>query len=79
MKNTIQLKVKRVIVQINTGGLDRVCLTLDGPTPFPDCGYDGNATIEVRAGYGVQWCKAVLGVEPEVMDIWIKETEGIHS
>jgi len=46
-----------------------VHILLDMPMPFPECGYEGNAKITVRAGYGVQWCKENLGVDPEVLDI----------
>jgi hypothetical protein len=65
----ITLKYKRVSVLIGTPGTDRVMITLEGPTPFPEMGYDGGANIEVRKGYGVEWCRAALGIEPdEIID-----------
>lgn len=64
----IQLKVKKV--SILTGhGQDRISLTLDAPTPYPECGYEAEAVIETRAGYGEQWCRDVLGIDaPEVIN-----------
>ncbi len=64
----ITLKVKRVIVMTNLPGTDKVSLTLESLTPFPELGYDGHADIEVRAGYGVEWCRKVFAVEPDIID-----------
>lgn len=66
----IELDVKKVTVLINVPGTDEVDITLNGPSPFPgrDMDYDAHATVNVRKGYGVEWCKKVLGVEPGVID-----------
>ncbi len=64
----ITFKAKKVVVLVNLLGTDEVIITLDGPTPYPAMGYDGTAKIFVASGYGVQWCRDVLGVEPEVVD-----------
>ncbi len=64
----IKLKAKKVVVLVRLPGTDEVLITLDGPTPYPAMGYDGDAKIHVQAGYGIKWCREVLGVEPEVID-----------
>lgn len=68
MSTTITISAKKVVVMINLPGTDEVHITLDGPTPFPACGYDGFAKIHVASGYGIEWCRTVLRVEPEVLD-----------
>lgn len=76
----ITFKVKRVIVMTNLPGTDKVSLTLDGPSPFPTMGYEGHADIEVRAGYGVEWCRTALGVEPdEIIDCKTGVVTGRHA
>lgn len=75
----ITFKVKRVIVMTNLPGTDKVSLTLDALTPFPALGYDGHADIEVLAGYGVEWCQKVLGVEPEIIDCQTGKVTGRHG
>jgi hypothetical protein len=57
-------KITKVEVLL-TEGTDSIKLTLDAPTPFPEMQYKAFATIETQAGYGVKWCKDVLGVEPD--------------
>lgn len=66
----VPLKVKRVTVLVNMPGTDEVDLVLDGPSPFPgeDMDFDAHATISVRKGLGVEWCKRVIGVDPEIID-----------
>jgi hypothetical protein len=64
----LTLKVKRAVVVVNIG-VDRISLELDLPTPFPEMKYEASALIEARHGYGEQWCREVLGMEPEVIDI----------
>lgn len=66
--NTIQIEVIKAVVLIGRPGPDTITLTLDAPTPFPEMGYDAQMRIEARKGYGIQWCKEVLQLEPEVID-----------
>jgi hypothetical protein len=63
----IQLEVKKVVVLSGVSGSDEIHLTLDGPTPYPVIGDEGVATIITARGYGLQWCREVLKVEPEVL------------
>lgn len=66
---TIHLPTKKVVVLVGRPGTDEIIIDLDLPSPFPEMNYQGHATIQVRKGYGVQWCKEVLGVpDPEVID-----------
>ncbi len=65
----ISLNVKNVSCLIHTRGADTIILLLEGPTPYPEMGYDGTAKIEVAPGYGVEWCQKVLGVEPTIIDL----------
>lgn len=64
----ITLKVKKVTVVVRSGP-DHISIELDAPTPFPTVGYEPSAVIETAHGYGAQWCREVLGIEPEV--IWV--------
>lgn len=68
MATKITLNAKTVAVLVNLPGTDEIHITLDEPTPFPAMGYDGSAKIHVAKGFGIEWCKAILGVEPEVID-----------
>lgn len=63
----IMLRVIKATVLL-TNGTDKICLTLNTPTPFPEMGYPATATIDTRCGYGEEWCKTVLGIEPEVIN-----------
>ena len=64
----IALDVKKITVLINRIGTDEVDLTLNAPSPFPSMGYEGHATIQVAKGHGAEWCRNVIGVEPEIID-----------
>ena len=61
-----QLKVLKAVV-IQSGGTDKITLHLDAPTPFPEMDYEAIAHVEARQGYGPEWCRTVLGVDPEVI------------
>lgn len=63
----ITLKVKKAIILIGLG-TDRISLTLDLPSTFPAMGYEADAVIETQGGVGIEWCRANLGIEPEVID-----------
>lgn len=61
----LNLPIKEVIVLTNTRGEDQIHITLDLPTTHPACGYEPCAKICVCAGYGIEWCRTNLGIEPE--------------
>jgi hypothetical protein len=63
----IRLIATRVTVLVGLPGTDEVDIVLAMPSPFPECGYEGHASIKVRKGYGIQWCRENLHVEPEVI------------
>ena len=67
MKNSIPFPIKKVTVLL-TYGTDQITLTLDGPTPFPEMKYELQARIEARQGYGAQWVRENLGVEPKIIE-----------
>ncbi len=48
---------------------DQVFLNLVAPTPYPALNYPASATVKTAHGYGVQWVREALGVEPEVIDV----------
>jgi hypothetical protein len=60
----ITLKVKKITILLHEG-TDRISLELDAPSPFPEMKYKASAVIEARHGYGVEWCRTVLGREPD--------------
>lgn len=48
-------------------GTDQIFLHLDHPTAFPEMKYAPMATLQARQGFGVEWCRKVLGLEPETV------------
>jgi len=76
---TVALMCQTVQVLVGRSGTDKVILSLCGSKPFPLMGYDGTATIDVQAGYGVEWCRTVLGVEPEVIPVGDGKIGGRHG
>ena len=80
------LKAKRVILLLRNGHPDRLSIVLDGvPTPWPKCpdevrpAYDADFNIDIASGYGLEWCKTVLGIEPEVIDARRSKTSGVEK
>jgi len=67
MRQQITLTVTRVTVVTGPGHQDRICLDLDLPSPYPTMNYPASAQIEATCGYGKTWCKANLGIDPEVI------------
>lgn len=63
----LTLKVTRASVITGLPGTDILTLYLDAPTPFPEMGYEANLRTEVRKGYGVEYCRTVFGIEPEII------------
>lgn len=62
----ITLKIKKVMVLSGIGGTDKISLTLDVPeSAFPEMGYETYAEISTRHGYGEEYCRRVLGLEPD--------------
>lgn len=56
--------VKRITV-IQGRGPDIIDIELDLASPFPQMQYPATAKFECAAGYGVAWCREVLGLEPD--------------
>ena len=54
----IECKYRTDIINIHT----------ELPTAHPEMKYPVTFQTEARKGYGVQWCREVLGFEPEVID-----------
>jgi hypothetical protein len=65
----VTLKARKVVLVVSKDGTDRLNIQLDMPTPFPEMKYPGTFTLEVRKGYGTQWCRENLGIEPEILDV----------
>lgn len=68
MSNT--LPVKKITVLVNTGNTDTVYFSLDASTPYPNMGYEANAKMDARSGYGVEWVRQTFGRDPdEIIDL----------
>lgn len=67
----VSLKVSKVTVVVSSGS-DKVILMLEEETPYPEAKWPGSATIDARQGYGAEWCRKVLNIEPEVIDTRLK-------
>ena len=63
----IEIKVRKVSVLIKSG-TDSVSIFPEWETPFPDMGYPPVLTMEVKKGYGIEYCRRVIGIEPEVIE-----------
>ncbi len=67
----ITLPVSKALVLL-TDGQDEIHLTLATETTYPKMklaiGRDilSYAEIKTQADYGIEWCRKVLGIEPEV-------------
>lgn len=63
----INLKVLKAIV-LTGRGTDRISIELDAPQSFPGTTYPSYINVEALSGYGAEWCRTVLGLEPEVIN-----------
>jgi hypothetical protein len=62
-----ELKVKSATV-ITGIGTDKVSLRLEHSSPFPAMQYEAFATIETASGYGAEWVRYELGIEPKIIN-----------
>ena len=64
-----RLKVKNATVYTGLGP-DKVILTLEAKRSFPSFSdSEPKATIETAAGYGRDWVRSQLGIEPELISL----------
>jgi hypothetical protein len=64
MKITLEIKSATVAI---SSGTDHISLMVDLPTTFPELKYPTFIKIDARHGYGEQYCKEILGIEPKVI------------
>lgn len=64
-------KIKKAVLLL-TNGTDVIRLTLDAPSSFPIMVYGTTMTMECQQGYGETYCKEVLGLEPEIINLRAK-------
>ena len=68
MTQDVTLKVvKATLVTYNH--LDTLYLEIEAPTTFPEIGGPPQVQIQAREGYGAEWCRQVLKLDPEVIDV----------
>lgn len=63
----ITLKVTSAKVLL-TDATDLIILDIDLPTTFPEMKYAFTLRTEARYDYGVEYCRSVLKIEPEVIN-----------
>jgi hypothetical protein len=64
-----RLKVKKATVYTGLGP-DKVILILDAKQSFPSFSdSEPKATIETAAGYGRDWVRSQLGIEPQLISL----------
>ena len=68
----LNLKIKKAILLL-TSGTDVIKLTIDAPSSFPKMNYDSVMTLECSQEYGETYCKEVLGLEPEIINLRINK------
>jgi hypothetical protein len=44
-------------------------MTLNAPTPYPNLNYAASTILRAAQGYGIQWVRETMKVEPEVIDV----------
>jgi hypothetical protein len=64
----LKVKIKRVDLLI-TSGTDIISIFLDEESSFPIMKYDTVMKIECQKWYGEEYCKNVLGIIPNIMDV----------
>ena len=68
MQNLL-LKINRCSVQCSDEGPDTIFLYPEIESPYQDKKFLALFEMRVRNGYGVEYCKKVLGLEPEVINM----------
>lgn len=63
---TITLEIEKVTVLL-TDGADKICILTKLPTTFPVTGDPTWIDVSCKHDYGIEWCRKVLGIEPEVV------------
>lgn len=64
----LNLNVKSITVLL-TDGTDIITLHLDAESAFPEMKYNPTMKMEARQGYGVEYCKKIFNIEPEVKNV----------
>lgn len=67
MKKRIDFVIKDIVVISRRGYTDQISFQIDAETPFPEMECEPTVTIQARQGYGAEWCRNVLGIDPEVI------------
>lgn len=66
---TLNVEITRAVV-LTGRGTDKIQLKMVGPSPFPaEVQNYGVITIETTKGWGENYCRDVLGLEPEIIEI----------
>jgi hypothetical protein len=60
--------VKKVSVLRRNIGTDLIYIRLSDKRAFPDCAFETVVQIDCQKGKGVDYCRDVLKVEPEIID-----------
>ena len=66
MKLSVKVKAVKLLI---THGTDLIQITLDEKSSFPMMGYETVMKVECQKGFGLEYCKDVLGIEPEILDL----------
>lgn len=61
----VTLEVKQVVVIESKSQTDRICITLNSPTPYPnwtDETIPASLILETAQHYGKVYCESILGI-----------------
>lgn len=64
----LKVKIKKVDLLITTG-TDLICIILDEESAFPILKYDTTIKIECQKGYGETYCKNILKIIPNIINV----------
>lgn len=66
---TLKLKIEKCSVMCTENGTDIISIYPDIDAPFPGLPSPAVFEMRVKRGYGVEYCKKVLGLEPKVINL----------
>lgn len=64
----LKLNIKSITVLL-TDGTDVITLHLDSESAFPEMKYAPTMKMEARQNYGVEYCRNVFNIEPEIKNV----------
>jgi hypothetical protein len=65
----LELNIIESSVLVQEFGQDIITLTVDLPSTHPKLGYPTYLEIKTQNGYGVDYCRNILKIEPKIINL----------